>query len=105
MTVFLFFISQVVSDPAQVLVFGFGSEILGVVTYSLFKVNVAAATGTLATVFLFLPVIYIALVAPSQSTSQSIISITNWLVTFLQGLPASILGDIGGTIAAAIMTG
>jgi hypothetical protein len=103
MAVFLYIISQIITDPTQILVFGFGSEILGVITYALFRTNVAAAAGTLGTVLLFLPAIYIALMSPYQTTSQSVVSITNWFVAFIQGLPASIIGDIGGMIASAIM--
>ena len=103
MIVFLFFVSQILTDPVQILVFGFGSEFLGVITYALFKVNVTAAAGTLATVFLFLPAAYIVLVSPSQSSPQSIISITNWFVSFVEGPPASIIGEIGGNIAGAII--
>lgn len=103
MIVFLFLISQILTDPLQILVFGFGSEILGVITYALFKVNVVAAAGTLSTVFLFLPAVYLVLISPYQSPSQSITSITNWFIAAAEGFPASIIGEIGGNFAGALI--
>jgi len=54
-------------------------------------------------VFLFLPAAYIVLASPYHSASQSIISITNWFAAFVEGLPASIIGEVGGNIAGAII--
>jgi hypothetical protein len=102
--VFLFLISQIISDPLQLLIFGFGSEIVGIVTYSVWKVNVITAAGDLSGVLLVLPLIYVVLMIPDQSTSQSVTATTNWLVAYFQGLPASVMGDIGGTLAAVIVS-
>jgi len=102
-TLFLFFISQVTSDPALFLVFGLGSEILGFATYSRWRVNVATIAGDLSGILLLLPLIYVALTIPNQLASQSVAATTNWLATYFQGLPASVVGDLGGTLAAVVM--
>ncbi len=101
---FLFLISQVIADPLQFLFFGLGSEILGFATYSIWKVNVVTLAGDLATVLLVLPLVYVILIAPFLSISQSVTATTDWLVAYFQGLPASIIGDIGGTVAAFIVS-
>ncbi len=90
---FLFLISQVIADPLQFLFFGLGSEILGFATYSIWKVNVVTLAGDL-----------VILIAPFLSISQSVTATTDWLVAYFQGLPASIIGDIGGTVAAFIVS-
>lgn len=99
---FLFFISQVLSDPLQFLVFGFGSEILGFMTYCTWKASAATIVGDISGVVLLLPLIYIAISILYQSPSQSMTA-TNWPGAYIQGLPASIIGDLGGTLAAVVM--
>jgi hypothetical protein len=100
---FLYFTSQLVTDPLQILVFGFGSEILGFVTFSIWKINLITLVGGIGTILLILPLGYIILMAPIHSLSQSIAYTTDWLVSYFQGLPASIIGDVGGMFAAAIV--
>ena len=101
--VFLVVIGQIVSDPLQALYYGAGSEILGFVTYSLWKVNVNKIAGDLAVIVLFLPAFAIVVLIPFETTTQSVDATTSWLVSMFQGIPASILGDIGGSIASAVL--
>lgn len=50
-----------------------------------------------------IPIIYIVILVPYETTSQSVSLITDWLVSYFKGLPTSIIGDLGGNIAAAII--
>jgi hypothetical protein len=79
------------------------SEFLGLVTYSIWKLNVAKIAGDLSVILLFLPAFGILILISYESSTQSINATTNWFVSVIQGIPASILGDIGGSIAAAIL--
>jgi hypothetical protein len=96
-------VGQIVTDPLQALYYGFGSEILGFVTYSIWKINVNKIAGDLSVILLFLPVFCILILIPYESTTQSVNATTDWFVSTIQGIPASILGDIGGSMAAAIL--
>jgi hypothetical protein len=99
----LFVASQLVTDLLQALLFGGGSYVVGFTTYSLWKLDVNKVAADIGVVFLFLPLFIIVATAPYSSPSQNITAATNWLVAYVQGLPASILGDIGGSAAAALL--
>lgn len=99
----IFVASQLVSDPLQAFLFGGGSYLVGFVTYTLWQLDVNKVAADIAIIFLFLLLIVIVATSPLSNPSQTINAATNWLVTYLQGLPASILGDISGSIAAALL--
>lgn len=99
----LFVASQIISDPLQAFLFSVVSYFVGFTTYAVWKLNVSKAAADMSAIFLFLPLIVIVATVPLSSPSQTITATTNWLVTYIQGLPVSILGDIGGSIAAVVL--
>ena len=96
--------SQLISDPVRALYFGGVSEFVGFVTFATLKVNVEKLIADASVILLFLPLFVILVLIPSETATQAITATTNWFVSYFQGLPASITGDLGGSIAAAILT-
>lgn len=96
--------SQMVSDPIQALYFGGASEFVGFVTFATLKVDVKKLIADASVILLFLPLFVILVLLPSETTTQAVNATTNWLVSYIQGVPASIMGDLGGSAAAAILT-
>jgi hypothetical protein len=95
--------SQMVSDPTQALYFGGVSEFVGFVTFAALKVDVKKLIADASVILLFLPLFVILVLLPSETTAQAVNATTNWFVSYIQGVPASIMGDLGGSVAAAIL--
>lgn len=96
--------SQLISDPVQALYFGGVSEFVGFLTFATLKVDVKKLIADASVILLFLPLFVILVLIPSETTAQAINATTNWFVSYFQGLPTSIMGDFGGSVAAAILT-
>jgi len=81
------------------------SFIIGFVTEKAWGLNLNKLMADVSLVFVLLPFLYLAVVAPFMPLVRFIDLWTAYLVSFFEGLPAMLIGDVGGTVAAAALRG